>query len=340
MDSKMMIVDMHCDTISELMKHPEKSLADNDLMVDLNKMRQGGYLLQCFAMFVPYLSRQADPDYSPFVYCHQMIDRFYLEMEKNKDLIKPVTSVSEILKNREKGVLSALLTIEEGGVCLGKPELLRNFYRLGVRMMTLTWNFRNELAFPNSDQTPGLSPEEDARVKDPHIPEIERGLTPTGRDFIREMNRLGMVIDCSHLGDAGFYDVIRLSEKPIVCSHSCARALCSHVRNMTDDMLDALKRNGGVVGMNFCTAFVTDEDRLVTIRDLADHMVYIKNRIGVEHLGFGSDFDGISNRKLELKNAAMMPLLIAELRNRGFTPEDIEAVCYKNVLRVFQQNFG
>ena len=296
-------------------------------------------MLQCFAMFVPYLSRDHTPGYSPFVYCHQMIDKFYQEMEKNKDLIAPVTTVSEILENRKKGLLSALLTIEEGGVCLGQPELLRNFYRLGVRMMTLTWNFRNELAFPNVDLTPGLPPEEDSRVKNQRVPETERGLTPIGRDFVREMNRLGMVIDCSHLGDAGFYDVLSLSEKPVVCSHSCARSLCSHVRNMTDDMLDALKQNGGVVGMNFCTAFVTDEDRLVTIRDLADHMVYIKNRIGVDHLGFGSDFDGISNRSLELKNASMMPLLLDELSARGFSDRDIEAVCYQNVLRILQENF-
>ena len=247
--------------------------------------------------------------------------------------------MSQILENKNKGILSALLTIEEGGVCLGKPELLRNFYRLGVRMMTLTWNYRNELAFPNSDRTPGLSPQEEAIVTNPHIPETERGLTPVGVEFVHEMNRLGMVIDCSHLGDAGFYDVIKESSKPIVCSHSCARSLCSHVRNMTDNMLDALKQNGGVVGMNFCTSFVSDEDRFITIHDIADHMVYIKNRLGVEHLGLGSDFDGISNKKLELKNASMMPLLIDELQHRGFSSLDIEAICYKNVLRVFKDNF-
>ena len=140
-----MIIDMHCDTISELMKHADKNLRDNDLMVDLCKMKQGHYMLQCFAMFVPYLSRDHTPGYSPFVYCHQMIDKFYQEMEKNKDLIAPVTTVSEILENRKKGILSALLTIEEGGVCLGQPELLRNFYRLGVRMMTLTWNFSRHI---------------------------------------------------------------------------------------------------------------------------------------------------------------------------------------------------
>ncbi|MBQ9415461.1 MAG: dipeptidase [Clostridia bacterium] len=336
----MRIIDMHCDTISELMKGKADSIRKNDLMIDLDKLEAGDYLCQCFAMFVHYLRPEMGPDYNPFVYCNRMIDRFYLEMEKNSDRIRPVTTVRQILENRDRGILSALLTIEEGGVCLGHLELLRNFYRLGVRMMTLTWNYRNEIGFPNSDLTPGLPEEEMRAVRDPLIPETERGLTEKGFEFVREMNRLGMVVDCSHLGDKGFYDVLSVSKKPVVCSHSCARALCPHVRNMTDDMLDALKKNGGVVGMNYCTAFVTSEDRMVTVRDLADHMEYIKNRIGVEYLGFGSDFDGISNRTLELKDASRMPELLEELSRRGFSDRDLEKVCFENVLRVWEENFG
>ncbi|MBP5230915.1 MAG: membrane dipeptidase, partial [Clostridia bacterium] len=226
----MRIVDMHCDTIMELMDHEDRNLRRNEGMVDLEKMEKGDYLLQCFAMFVPYLSWKNEPGYSPFVYCHRMIDRFYREMDANRDRIRPVTTVREIRENASEGRMSALLTIEEGGVCLGNPELLRNFYRLGVRMITLTWNFKNELAYPNTDFTPTLPPEEQAVARNDRIPETERGLTEVGKEFVREMNRLGIVVDCSHLGDAGFYDVVRLSEKPGVCSHSCARSLCGHVR--------------------------------------------------------------------------------------------------------------
>lgn len=336
----MRIIDLHCDTVMVLMDEPDLSIRSNPLMVDLEKMKKGNYLLQCFAMFVPYLSRKDPENYSPFLYCNRMIDRFYREMDANRDVIRPVTTVKEIEENRKNGLLSALLTIEEGGVCLGNPELLRNFYRLGVRMLTLTWNFKNELAWPNTDYTPTLSEDEQKTARDPRIPETERGLTETGREFVKEMNRLGMIIDCSHLGDAGFYEVLKLSEKPVVCSHSCARSLCSHVRNLTDDMLDRLKENGGVIGINYCPAFVTDEERTVTIADLVDHIDYIRDRIGIEHIGFGSDFDGISNERLELKDASGMPAVLEELRRRGYKEEEIDQICCLNVLRVFRENFG
>lgn len=336
----MRILDMHCDTIMELMDREDISLRKNGGMLDLEKMRQGDYLLQCFAMFVPYLSRKEGENYSPFRYCHRMIDRYYREIEKNADLIRPVTTVREIRENMLSGRLSALLTVEEGGVCLGSLELLRNFYRLGVRMMTLTWNFKNELAYPNIDYTPKPSEEEQQTARNSRVPETEHGLTETGKEFVREMNRLGIIIDCSHLGDAGFYDVIRLSDRPVVCSHSCARALCGHVRNMTDDMLDRLKENGGVVGINYCPDFVTDEQRPVTVSDLADHIEYIRSRIGVEHIGFGSDFDGISNERLELKDASFMPRVIEELERRGFSDREIDMIGYENALRVFEKNFG
>ena len=145
----MRIIDMHCDTIMALMNSNEE-LRENKHMIDLGKLKTGDYLLQCFAMFVPYASKE-DEKYSPFEYCHKMIDKYYQELEKNKDLILPVFNFEDIENNIKNGKLSALLTIEEGGVCLGNIEFLRNFYRLGVRMMTLTWNFQNEIASPNID---------------------------------------------------------------------------------------------------------------------------------------------------------------------------------------------
>ena len=148
-----------------------------------------------------------------------------------------------------------------------------------------------------------------------------------------------MVIDCSHLGDKGFYDVIKYSTKPIVCSHSCSRTVCDHVRNMTDDMLFKLKENGGVVGINYCRSFVKKEEGFASVKDLVKHIVYIRDLIGIDYVGLGSDFDGISNKEIELKDASMMPLLIDELKLQGFSEEDIDKICYKNVLRVFKANF-
>ena len=331
----MKIIDMHCDTIMALTNNPAE-LRSSENMIDLEKLQKGNYLLQCFAMFVPYVSRDGG-EYSPFEKCHKMIDLYYQELEKNTDLIKPAFTYKDIENNIKEGKMTALLTIEEGGVCLGNIEFLRNFYRLGVRMMTLTWNFKNEIATPNIDY---FKFKPDMKKEDFIKPNTVDGLTEFGIQVVKEMNRLGMVIDCSHLGDKGFYDVIEYSTKPIVCSHSCVRSLCDFPRNMTDDMLLKLKENGGVVGINYCHDFIKSDPSLATIKDVCRHITYVKDLIGIDHVGFGSDFDGISNKDIELKDASMMPLVLEELRNQGYSEEDIDKICYKNVLRVFKENFN
>lgn len=328
----MKIIDMHCDTIMALM-NTNNNIYQSDNMIDLQKLQKGNYLLQCFAMFVPYASKE-EKNYSPFEVCNKMIDRYYQEIENYKDIISPVFNYQDIENNIKNNKISSLLTIEEGGVCLGNIEFLRNFYRLGVRMMTLTWNFKNEIASPNIDY---FKIEKNSNTK--LVPNLVDGLTDFGKEVVKEMNRLGMVIDCSHLGDKGFYDVIELSTKPIVCSHSCSRTICNHVRNMTDDMLLKLKQNRGVVGINYCHNFVKEDESEATVKDLVKHITYIKNLIGIDYIGLGSDFDGISNKYIQLKDASMMGLLIDELINQGYTNEEIDKICYKNVLRVFKENF-
>ena len=331
----MKVIDMHCDTIMVLMNGKDELRKSNN-MIDLEKMQKGNYLLQCFAMFVPYVSRNKEEKYSPFEYCNKMIDKYYLELDKNQDLISPAFTSADIEKNIKDGKMTALLTIEEGGVCLGNIEFLRNFYRLGVRMMTLTWNFKNEIATPNIDY---FAIDRDKVRGADVLPNVTDGLTEFGIEVVKEMNKLGMVIDCSHLGDKGFYDVIKYSTKPIVCSHSCSRSVCNHPRNMTDDMLFKLKENGGVVGINYCQGFIKSDKTLATIKDVVKHIVYIKDLIGIDYIGLGSDFDGISNENIELKDASMMGELIDELKEQGFSEEDIDKICYKNVLRVFKANF-
>ena len=331
----MKIIDMHCDTIMALMGN-DKKLRESNNMIDLQKMQQGNYLLQCFAMFVPYVSRKEVEKYSPFEMCHKMIDRYYNELENNKDLILPAFTSEDIENNIKNHKMTALLTIEEGGVCLGNIEFLRNFFRLGVRMMTLTWNFKNEIATPNIDY---FSITREQIAKEGVLPNTTDGLTEFGIEVVKEMNRLGMVIDCSHLGDKGFYDVIKYSTKPIVCSHSCSRTVCNHPRNLTDDMLFKLKENNGVIGINYCHDFIKEDKSIATIKDIVKHIVYIRDLIGIDYIGLGSDFDGISNKDLELKDASMMNKLIEELKNQGFTDEDIDKISYKNVLRVFKANF-
>jgi len=247
----MKVVDMHCDTISEIYKDHRAggnaSILENSMMIDLKKMQAGDYGLQNFALYTN-LDRAEG---KPFEYCMQLLDTFYNEMEAHRDMIGIVKSYKDIEENWKQGKMSALLTIEEGGVCQGELGFLRNFYRLGVRMMTLTWNYPNELAFPNKREM-----QENGRSR--LVADTENGLTETGVRFVREMERLGMIIDISHLNDAGIWDVFRHTKKPFVASHSNARAVASHARNLTDEMIRALAERGGVVGINYYSCFLHD----------------------------------------------------------------------------------
>lgn len=316
----MKVVDMHCDTIGALW-HAEKdgkkiSLRENDLHIDLMKMRKGDYLLQNFAMFV-FLGREEDP----LVNVLEMIDVYKRAMQENRDVIAPVLRYADIEKNAKDGKLSAMLTIEEGGTFKGNLSVLRNLYDMGVRMLTLTWNFENELGYPHTIIT-----------REDYDPSRSYGLKECGIEAIREMNRLGMIVDVSHLGDDGFWDVVKYSDKPFVASHSNARAVCGHTRNLTDDMIRALADKGGVTGINFCCDFLGEG----TISDMVRHIKHIRNVGGIGCVGLGTDFDGIDEEP-EINNAGKMQLLAEEMECQGFTLSEIEAVFHKNVLSLYRE---
>ncbi len=320
----MRAADMHCDTIGALYEAERKgeplSLRENGLQIDLNKMQEGGYLLQNFAMFVNLNETER-----PFETCVKMIDLFYREMEKNRDRIRPVTSWKEMEENRKQGIMSALLTLEEGEVCQGDPALLRILYRLGARMMTLTWNYENSLAFPGREDG---------------MPETEKGLKEKGFEMVEEMERLGMIVDVAHLSDKGIRDVLQAAKKPFAASHSNARSLAFHPRNLPDDLIRAIGEKGGVIGVNYYWRFleeIPEEGRkLSRILRVVEHMKHMKNVGGIECIGLGSDFDGISG-EVELESAAGLPRLAAAMKKEGFTETEIDAVFYKNVYRLYRE---
>ncbi|MDO4940873.1 MAG: dipeptidase [Erysipelotrichaceae bacterium] len=326
----MKFIDMHSDTIGALMGN-NNSLLDNDSMINLNKLKEADYLLQCFAMFVNLKGEEVNN--KPYEYCNKMMDRYYEEIDKYSNIIKPVYTYSDIEDNIKNNIISSLLTIEEGGVLEGKMENLIYFYNRGARMLTLTWNYKNEIASPNMNF---FEPDS----VDQKTPNTKDGLTTFGIEVVKKMNELGMIIDCSHAGDKTFYDVIKYSNKPIVCSHSCSRSICNHVRNMSDDMLLKLKENNGVVGINFCHDFVTPTEELSTIKDVVNHIIHIRDVIGIDYIGLGSDFDGIENTNIELKDATYMPKLVKELENNKFSKLDIDKITHLNVLRVFKDNLS
>lgn len=327
----MKYIDMHCDTIPRLC-HPEaeergETLRKNSGHLDLERMKQGNALAQCFAVFTDL---KACPD--PYVRAREILDRFKKEIAENSSVIAQAFTAEDILRNDREGKMSAVLTMEEGAACQGSLDRLREFYREGVRMMTLTWNYPNDLAWPNR-----------INLQTGHMePETKKGLTEKGIAFIEEMERLGMVIDVSHLGDAGFWDIAKRAKKPFIASHSNSRKEACHVRNLTDEMIRALAEQGGVMGINFCGAFLSDlnENALdggnSRVSDMVRHMKHIRQTGGIECIGLGSDFDGISG-DLEVDSPAALYRIADEMSRQGFTGSEIDAVFYKNVLRLFTE---
>jgi len=323
----MKVADMHCDTIYEINRLQKEGkeccLKNNHLNISIEKMKKGDYLIQNFAMFTHL--QETD---NPITHVNQMIDTFYNELEKNKDEISIVYSYDDIMKNQESHKMSALLTLEEGGVVCNDLAYLRNYYRLGVRMITLTWNFSNGIGYPNFD----IDGDKHGYDEFDNI----HGLTEFGIEYVREMERLGIIIDVSHLSDAGFYDVLKYTNAPFVASHSNARNVCSHARNMTDDMIKKLAERGGVMGINYAAGFLEENAEMSRVEAMVKHIEYIRDLAGIDCIGLGSDFDGIS-QNLELKDCSYLPVLEKALYEHGFSQEEVEKIFYKNVLRVYQQ---
>ena len=387
----MKIIDMHCDTIGSLFALKERgeaqarSLRRNSGHIDLMRLRESHYLIQNFAMFVP-LSGCDDPweRVCAMYRCYQE------ELERNQDILAPVFCYRDIAQNEAAGKVSSLLTVEEGAVCRGEVEKLRELYRMGVRMITLTWNFDNEIGHPNFDS--GLREKmetamkawkaleegtvqqeqlhtvqqeqlhtvqqeqlhraewEEARLAAQaaydvymHTPNLTGGLTEKGIELVAEMENLGIIPDVSHLSDAGFYNVLEVTKKPFVASHSDARAVCPNVRNMTDDMIAKLSERGGVMGLNFCADFLEEkplgEENPGTIAAVVRHAKHIVNVGGIDVLGLGSDYDGIPTHS-ELPGAQSMGRLWDALRGAGFSEGELDKIFYGNVLRVYRDTLG
>jgi membrane dipeptidase len=250
------------------------------------------------------------------------VDAFYREIEDNSDKLIFATTGSDVDKAREEGKIAALLSIEGGEALDGRIELLRIFYRLGVRLMTLTWSLRNELADGAFEGRTG------------------GGLTRFGVEVVEEMDRLGMVVDVSHLSEAGFWDVMKVSERPIIASHSNSKALCSHPRNLTDEQAKAIAEKGGVIGVNFAGYFLGEGRR--SLAGVIEHIDYLSALIGPEHVGLGSDFDGLPFEQLpdELKGVSGLPRIAGELAARGYSEQAIKGIMGENLLRVVRSVIG
>lgn len=322
----MNVIDMHCDTIMRIFdagrEGSSAELQKNDFQIDIEKMQQGEYLLQNFAI---YLDKETEE--SAYDTAKAMIACFYEEMNKNTDTIRPVTRYEEILENKENNLISALLTMEEGAPLEGSIEKLHEFYQSGVRMLTLTWNYPNEIGFPNAMFTD----EGGQLLAD------QKGLTPAGIEIVQEMDRLGMIIDVSHGSDQLVKDVLKYSNRPFVASHSNARSVQHHFRNLSDELIKEIADRGGVIGINFSDGFLKDEsDSTHLIEQIVAHVKHLKKIGGIEVVGMGSDFDGIRPHE-DLPDARVFPKIYQALIDAGFTTDEVDQIFYKNVLRLYKE---
>jgi membrane dipeptidase len=316
------VVDTHCDTLMQFLKQPQGIPPPRRLgekahrgHIDLPRMIEGGVTCQTFGV---YTGRRAFVPEANLV-ALQMVDKFYSEIEAN-DGIVAVTSHEEIVEAKKKGLVCGLLSLEGAEPLMGEIALLRVFYRLGFRMLSFAWNYRTPFA-------DGL----DAKRAESKLPEL-------GVQALEEMERLGMVFDVSHLADTVFWDVADLMNGPFIASHSNCRAVCDHPRNLTDDMIRALADHGGVMGMNFAPAFV-DKNK-ATVEKVVDHVDHIVDIVGPDHVGLGSDFDGIGSTPEGLEDVSKIPNITKVLVRRGYSDEDILKILGGNHLRVFKKVIG
>ena len=325
-ETEMKYIDMHCDTLmlATLKDDKQSIFSTENLCVDFKKMKKGNVLAQFFAIFMPdeetYKVLNVKP-MSDVDYFNAMFEVYLKNLKEHADIILPAHCFKDIEENSKKGKMSALLTMEDGRMINGDFDKLEDLYDLGIRALTLTWNNPNCFGFPHSSKQE----------------EMMKGLTRFGKEAVEYMNELGMLIDVSHLSDGGFWDVIKISQKPIAATHSNCREICAHTRNMNDDMIRALGNNGGVMGLNFYPKFLNTDmtDPRGKIDVMIMHLKHMVSVGGIEVAALGSDFDGM-NGELEIQNCSECEKLFAAMKKAGFSEGEIDKIAYKNVMRVIK----
>ena len=313
----MFICDCHCDTLTELY-NKNASLYENEQHFDLKRQIALGGGLQFCAIYVP---TEVFRYQGGLRYTLCLLDKYNQEIKKLHEngidvlQVRTAEDAGNVLKHKA----ATLLAIEEGGAIDGSLEALRCLYELGVRAMTLTWSNRNDIADGINEEATGS------------------GLTLFGKQVVAEMNRLGMLVDVSHISTAGFWSVIETSTKPIIATHSNAKSLCSHPRNLNDEQIKALAQNGGLAGITFAGQFLEEDWRNACIESVYKHIDYMLNLIGNDdHIGFGSDFDGISHPPYNIQGVQDYKPLI-EYLSKYYSDETINKITHQNVINLLQK---
>jgi membrane dipeptidase len=314
------VFDGHCDTLLEILagkrKFEKRSTKGH---IDLPRLREGGVTAQVFAVYL-------EDQYLPAGAVKQtlrMLDTLHHELDAHPDAFTLATKAADIEAAKREGKVAAVVGLEGAEALEGDLATLRMFYRLGVRLLTVAWSRRNQAADGvGEDRTGG-------------------GLTTFGVELVHECNRLGILLDISHLAPAGVKEVLEISSQPVIASHSNAYALCAHPRNLTDEQLQAVARKGGVVCVVFVPSFITADRKDASLEKLLDHIDYIVRVAGIDHVGLGSDFDGFSPPPpVGLEDVTCIPGITAGLVRRGYSETDVRKVLGENFMRVFRQVVG
>ncbi len=334
------IIDLHCDTVLFCFSE-QKSIRTFDGHINADKLKSGGSLAQCFALFIPthdsavqYLHRE----YDPWELYEKLLGCYRRNLADCSDILRPAQSAEQVRSNYGEGYISSILTVEDCVGIDGKLERFDQVYADGVRMMTITWNYPNGLGYPNRIPE---GTEADFRNYYRFRPETGNGLTEAGKEAVSRMEELGILPDVSHLSDAGFFDVADIVKGPFVASHSNARAICGCSRNLTDPMIRVIAEHGGVIGLNFCPSFLMEADReedcFGSCEALARHARHILDVGGREVLALGTDFDGIPKRNLEIEDASGMQKLSEYMLRHGFGSGEVEDIFSGNVMRLYRE---
>lgn len=370
---KSILVDTHNDVVTTSIEDGLR--IDSNLKgrthSDLDRFKQGGVDVQIFSIWCDgsYKNGQA------FARANREIDTVYALAARNPRKMMITRTPADLKKAVKQGKLAAMMGVEGGHMIEDRLDYIDSLFNRGVRYMTLTWNNSTAWATSAMDETSfGKIPEESLRL------ERKKGLNDFGKQVVKRMNELGMIVDISHVGEQTFWDAIQATTKPVIASHSCVYSLCPVFRNLKDDQIRAIAKNGGVIHLNFFSGFVdpnfvardsafklrhkAEYDSLLKLNPepyfanqklfttypdearalrpplsmLLDHLDYIVKLVGVDHVGMGSDFDGINSSPQQLDDVTNYPLITEELVKRGYSKKDIKKILGGNFIRVFEAN--
>jgi len=306
------MIDLHCDTIMQLLDHPDSGdLYRNTWKIDIEKLQKAHSKVQDFALFIN-LGETNDP-YGRY---EEMRNLCTTQIHLYGEHIQHVLSYQDVESVYKSGKIGALMSIEEGGVLGGDLDKLKQAYQDGVRLITLTWNYPNGLG-------------------EPHCGEQHKKLTPKGIEFVEAMQDLGIIVDCSHLNDAGTEQLGDILDAPFIASHSNAREVTAHTRNLPDNLIKLIANKGGVIGLNFAQSFLGISP-VSRIEDIVKHGLYLINKGGEDVVALGTDFDGIKPNT-EIKDASEMYRLYDAFKEAGLSVEQCEKLFWKNADRLLKE---